>query len=35
MQVYHREATQSTVDRNLPIPIQELTMRDLQQAVKG
>jgi putative transposase len=35
MQVYHREATQSTVDRNLPFPIQELTMRDLQQAVKG
>lgn len=35
MQVYHREATQSTVDRNLPIPIQELIMRDLQQAVKG
>lgn len=35
MQVYHREATQSTVDRNLPFPIQELTRRDLQQAVKG
>ncbi|MGI6128879.1 MAG: IS256 family transposase [bacterium] len=35
MQVYHREATQSIVDRNLPLPIQELTMRDLQEAVKG
>ena len=31
MQVYQREATQSTVDRNLPFPIQELTMRGLLQ----
>ena len=35
MKVYHREDVESTTDYNAPLPVQELTLWDLQQAVKG
>jgi len=35
MKVYHREDIESTMDYNAPLPVQELTLWDLQQAVKG